>query len=99
MIRAKTYATEREARDAIAIEDTHRGYPRTEPGIRRGSGLFAPSITTISAAEPFEIEGGGYAVPIEAMTAPELDTKNALDVKRREPSITLASAPVVRVIR
>ncbi len=94
MIRAKVYATEKEARDAIALEDAHRGLPRTEPGIRRGVGIFAASITTTSSAEAIAAVGGGFAVPIEALTAPELDKTGARDVVRVETAIALATDPV-----
>lgn len=92
-IRAKVYATEKEARDAIALEDAHRGYPRTERGIRRGSGIFAESFTTTSVAEPIAAPGGGYAVPVEALTAPELDASGATDVERAEAPVAEPVAP------
>ena len=92
-IRGKVYATRLEAAAAIALENAHRGYPRTEPGIRRGAGIFAASITTVAAAEPIEVVGGGYAVPLEALTAPELDATGARDVVRVEPAIALVTDP------
>ncbi len=97
-IRAKVYGTEREARDAIAIEDAYRGYPRTEPGTRRGGGIFADSITTTSAADLIEVVGG-FAVPLEALTAPEIDKADAVDVERLDPERVEEPAPIVPALR
>lgn len=98
-IRAKVYATRAEAAAEIAIEDSHRRYPRTSRGLRSGSGIFADSITTASTVEPIELEGGGWGVPAEALTAGTLDASTARDVSPKRVVLAIDAEPVEEPLR
>lgn len=94
-VRARVHATKEDAIAQIAAIDAAMGYPRTEPGIRRGlpDSIWAESITTTSACEPVELDAGGWGVPAESLERAGLDARDAVDVA---PKVRDGTAPVVK---
>lgn len=82
-MRAVVHPTKASAEAQIAELNAARGYPKIEPGIRYGGGIFADSITTTSECAPVELKSGGWGVPADALERGGFETKTAIDVEAK----------------
>lgn len=82
-MRAVVHPTKVSAEAQIAELNEARGYPKIEPGIRYGGGIFADFIATTSECAPIELKSGGWGVLADALERGGFDAKTAIDVEAK----------------
>lgn len=100
-MRATTHASRDAALLEIARIDAARGYPRTEPGVRVGVGIFPATITTITDQAPVELRDGTWAVDADRTEAagivPGRASRTVDDSERATRDVVLAADEKERV--